>query len=254
MSLLLMAARARMNHIVAVSNYATEVLLDSPLAYWRLNDTSGANIVDASGNGQTGTYFGSPTLGEPSLLTNGDGTAVKFAGNTQYAQLPSLGNTVGDFTAELWFKTSSSSGGQTGDAFSRSDETYASDSLPAGVFLDALGGGVPRLGLRIANSGSFVSISVPNSITNDVPHHLVFTRNATTGVCNIYVDGALAKTGTLATGVINLNSSSHWWMRSCWVGSAGFFRPTSTATADEAAIYDHVLSAARIAAHYAAGT
>ena len=38
--------------------YAAEVLADSPVAYWRLSETSGSTVADETGNGHDGTVYG----------------------------------------------------------------------------------------------------------------------------------------------------------------------------------------------------
>jgi hypothetical protein len=72
-----------------LDSYSALILASSPLLYWRLGDTSGTTAADASGNSRVGTYAGTPSLNQPSLLsgdvTNGsvffDGTndAVSIA-------------------------------------------------------------------------------------------------------------------------------------------------------------------------------
>ena len=39
----------------ATNNYASTVLADGPVAYWRFGDTSGTTATDASGNGHSAT-------------------------------------------------------------------------------------------------------------------------------------------------------------------------------------------------------
>ncbi len=63
--------------------YADVVLADSPLAYYRLGESSGTTMTDSSGNGRHGTYVGSPTLGAAGLVP-GD-TCADFDGVNDYA-------------------------------------------------------------------------------------------------------------------------------------------------------------------------
>ena len=58
------------------SVYRAAVLADSPLAYWRLGETSGTVAHDETGNGHDGTYVGGVTLGQPGALTGDANTAV----------------------------------------------------------------------------------------------------------------------------------------------------------------------------------
>lgn len=61
-------------------SYESEVLADSPALYWRLGEPSGTTAADASGNGRTGEYKNTPTLGVVGALSgSGDSnTAVGF--------------------------------------------------------------------------------------------------------------------------------------------------------------------------------
>lgn len=60
--------------------FETAVLADSPIAYWRLNESPGApTAADRTGNGHDGTYSAiGVTLGQPGLF--GGDTAARFDG------------------------------------------------------------------------------------------------------------------------------------------------------------------------------
>ena len=68
------------------SDYRGRVLYDAPVGYWRLGEPSGTVAADASTNGLTGTYVGSPTLAQVGALgASGDAdTAVDFTGGGKY--------------------------------------------------------------------------------------------------------------------------------------------------------------------------
>jgi len=51
------------------SVYRATVLADTPLAYWRLGETTGTVAHDETGNGHDGTYIGGYTLGQTGALT-----------------------------------------------------------------------------------------------------------------------------------------------------------------------------------------
>lgn len=72
------------------SQFASEILADSPLLYWRLGESSGSTAVDASGNGRDGTFGGAPIFGINSLTRGDADTATYFAeGTGDYATLAS---------------------------------------------------------------------------------------------------------------------------------------------------------------------
>lgn len=83
-------------------SYLSEVLADSPLGYWRLDETSGTTLADSSGNSETGSYINSPTLGQPSLLLTDPATSVNFNGTNQYATIAGAAwMNVTDYSAEI---------------------------------------------------------------------------------------------------------------------------------------------------------
>ena len=60
----LSAARVQAHYTPgAPATYASTVLADSPVAYWRLGEASGSSAADSSGNGNGGSYAGGVTLG-----------------------------------------------------------------------------------------------------------------------------------------------------------------------------------------------
>ncbi len=63
----------------AAPSYSASVLADSPLAYWRLGEASGTTAADASGNGRTGSYLNTPTLGAAGALA---GTRTRRSAST----------------------------------------------------------------------------------------------------------------------------------------------------------------------------
>ena len=63
--------------------YPAEVLADSPLVYYRLDEASG-NAADSSGNGRTGTANGGLTYSQTSLLLSDPDPAILFNGSTGY--------------------------------------------------------------------------------------------------------------------------------------------------------------------------
>ena len=63
-----------------------EVLADQPIAYWRLNETSGDLMVDLAG-GHNGTYTGGPVQGQ--TLSGRLGTSVLVRrGNADGVHVP----------------------------------------------------------------------------------------------------------------------------------------------------------------------
>jgi hypothetical protein len=77
-------------------------------------------------------------------------------------------------------------------------------------------------------------------------HHVVVTRNSTSGAAIQYVDGSLAATATGPTGSLNAASLMG-------LGYEPNIGHTLERTIDEVAVYPTILTAAQMAYHYARG-
>ncbi len=72
------------------TSYSATVLQDSPLAYWRLGETSGTTAADSSGANRSGSYLASPSLNQPGALVGDTNRSVGFNGSSQYVNVPYL--------------------------------------------------------------------------------------------------------------------------------------------------------------------
>ena len=94
--------------LLRCTTYAEQVLTDSPLVYYKMDDTSvSGGIADSSGNGQTGTMgSGTLDLGQPGAFS-GSGKSFHFNG-AEYIRLNALAGvnkTAGQrVTIEVWVK------------------------------------------------------------------------------------------------------------------------------------------------------
>lgn len=93
----------------APTSYADAILADSPYAYYRLGESSGTVAADSSGNGRTGSFVNSPTLGVTGF-NDGD-TGTTFNGTNQSVGLTnnnSFGASLGSCTMEFLLHTTES--------------------------------------------------------------------------------------------------------------------------------------------------
>lgn len=99
----------------------------SPLGYWRLNEASGATVVDSSGNGFDGTYQPAVMLGVPGVANPpyfgfeaGD-LAAWFNGQVNsWVSLPGLNLNSANATFTAWiYPTNATQAGATGLIFCR---------------------------------------------------------------------------------------------------------------------------------------
>lgn len=222
------------------SGYAAAVLADSPLAYYRLGESSGSTMVDSSGNNRDGTYT-SVTLGTAGLLTADSDTAATFAsgsgrGEVADAAWMDIGSNI---TVEAIIKTSATSVYQYIAA--RDFTTAASSRIWA---------------MRLANTGrlqverivgGLVTSNGTTVINDGNRHHVAFTYDGSN--IRLYVDGSL-ETTTAATGTID--GTAQFSIGAAGAGTNVWTNHHFQGVIDEVAFYGTALSGARIAAHYAA--
>ncbi len=224
--------------------YSDEVLADTPLVYYKLDEASGTSAADSSGNGSTATHTNSPTVGAAGLL--GD-TAKKAAVYTRAGTTPYTlsGNVVsgatnfGTFAIEAWIKPA---------------------SLPGGVFQEIFGLTPGDVSLKILNStirgafrkndgtGAHVTLTTTAgdpTVSIGSVYHVVYEANGTDA--NLYINGVLKKTTATAFGLENQNAPMGWLVSNT-TSSIAF-----NGTIDECAFYDHALGSTRVLAHYNAG-
>ena len=223
--------------------YAQTVLQDKPVAFWQLNDTSGTVALDSSGNGYSATYEGSPTLGAAPIANGLGKSASLSAASSQYVTLaaPPAALQLVEGSFEGWWKpsvlpTAANTGGAIlATHYSGGDINYmlgfsANDGTGSGSTID-----FSRYG------GSWQDTVGPQAVVN-TPYHVVGTFDGTTS--RLYVNGALAASASGTTFTPTANAIL------MGMGDNGGYL---TGLLSNVAIYNTVLSAARILAHYNAG-
>lgn len=216
-------------------SYSSEVLADSPLAYWRLGETSGATASDSSGNGRDCTYNVNMILGATGLLASDADLAASFNGSNAYCDIAyaSWMDTPTAMTVEAWIKTSASG---TQAIVDRDD-----GSSPR-VWQFRLNGA--QLEFVKISGGVVTATTTGLSLNDGSAHHVAVTYDGSN--IRLYADGALIGSPTSAPGTltgarklqIGVNDGGFNWF---------------LGVIDETAYYGSVLSGTRLAAHYAAG-
>ncbi len=221
--------------------YGQDVFDAEPDLYWRLSETSGTTANDSGPMRNHGTYQGTHTKNVAGALVGVSNTAVTFNGSSGYVASTNAVTDPRVFSAEAWFRTTSSTGGKIigfGD-----QRTSLSSNYDRHVFL--LNDGRLVFG---AYNGQEVRITSPSSYRNGQWHHVVATMSAQ-GM-KLYVDGALVGTdpNTLAQ-----SYTGYWRVGGdrVWSGASSNFL---AGTIDEAAVYSRALSPAEVARHYSLGS
>lgn len=146
------------------------------------------------------------------------------------------------YSLELWFRTTSSSRSYLAGFEDDRDASYSLLGTEADRSVTMESSGRLTFGTW---PGRSTSITTSRAYNDGAWHHLV---TSTAGrLTTIYVDGALAASGTTST---LLNYTGYWRVGQ---GSIGWFNtPAFNGDLDNVAIYHSTLSAARVAAHWAA--
>jgi hypothetical protein len=219
-------------------NYPAEVMLDAPIAYWRLDEASGTSVADFTGNGHTGTTnagSGTVTRATTTLLTAGNGgvRSSKFENYGARVNVPtSAAFDTSAFTIEFFTSKGGSSLCPIWHHPGRLRVLLAGSAIDVYFWQSGAWTHVRR----------FSGLAGSDDVVN---HHVALTFDGTTW--KNYVDGGL-DTGT-SMGSATLPSATagpEFGDGADGVNSGSAFR------LQEYAVYDHALSAARVAAHVAA--
>ena len=156
------------------------------VGHWEFDDGSGTTAFDSSGNDNNGTLVNGPTW-----TTGQVNGSLRFDGVDDYVRVANLAG--GTSTVTLWLNTSA---GGLGTSFWNGLAFFGYEQ----------GGGVNDYGCALNGGGKVVcqygdSGPTGNKIVNDgLWHFIAYTRDASTGIMKIYVDGLLDTTGAAETG------------------------------------------------------
>jgi hypothetical protein len=235
------------------ASYRAAVLADHPAAYYQLDETSGLVAADAVG-AHNGAYSATGvTLGQPGAIPGGmpPDLAASFDGVTGNVSIPEAAplqlNGTGapvTFSIEFWAKLNAPPPASAGTTTFPAIINQGNPQTPDGylVWYDSTGN------LHFVRNGT---VNATRAITTRVPlstsvfHHYVLTFDGTTA--RWYEDGTPDLGATGSTGqTIPANTS----VAPITLATDGTF--FANATLDEVAVYNTTLSAARVAAHFAA--
>ena len=224
------------------SPYSVAVAADSPALWYPLNDTAGTTARDYSATPHNGIYQGGVTLGAAGPTTCG--TAATFNGSTGYVSNANTITSPATFSIEVWFKATTTGGGLLvgfGNAV-----TGASGNYDRHIYMNNAG----QVYFGVASNQTVHSTAAYN---NGSWHQAVGTEGP--AGLQLYIDGALVASASTPT------SSAQTYTGSWRVGYDSLGGWTSNPQSNyfagslaEASFYNTQLSAARVAAHYAAAT
>jgi len=214
-------------------------------AWWHLNENTGTNIGDSSGNNRNGTAMASP-----SWVTGKLSSALQFNGLNQYVD---FGNSTANFertqafSVELWFKTAN-----TGQQILLSKMQSTGNYAGWEIYYD--GTGTNRMFFDLSNIATTNHIRVycsPSVVADNNWHHLVVTYDGSsnaTGV-NFYFDGSPKTTGiTYNTLTASILTSTPFQLSGRGNGAMGI-----VGLLDEVVIYNGVLTSDKVTSRYNSG-
>jgi hypothetical protein len=215
--------------------YSSVVLADSPVSYWRLGEQSDSTAADQRG-ANNGTYFNSPGLGAQGLIpSDSANSAVSFNGISSYMKVndaPSL-RFSNAFTLEAWIRP----------GLLPASGSFSSVMTKAESYSIQFNG--PRLEFTVIQNGVRQRLqTAAGALSTGQTYNVIATFDGTTQ--RLYVNGAqvanraLSGSASVTSNALTLGS---------WDGTMEYFN----GTIDEAAVYNTVMNATRVAAHWDSG-
>jgi hypothetical protein len=232
-------------------SYAQAVVGDHPVAYWRLDETSGSIAHDSWG-GHDG-QFNSVNLGLAGYNPNDPNLAAEFG------TLASSDSYVGGITG-IDFSTWANNGAFSIEAWVNG-EGY-SQANGAGIVTFGYGGGGEQFNLDTGNGGNFRlsvrdSINIAHNANSSVApgntwQHLVGVCDEPNGFLHLYVNGVDMADATISGGIqagtspISIGSRQSGYNSTYTMNFLGLI--------DEVSIYNYALTPAQVLNHYSTGT
>ena len=175
---------------------------DGPVAQWHMDEGTGTNVSDSSGNGNHGTLNVGGGDNTEEKWTNGvNGKALTFDGEDDYVEVSD--NDILDqnvFSVEAWINTSAVS-----DTFCAIVEKGYTEFTNGGFILSMTN--EQKAGFSIVKSSSYQGCD-SNVRINDGKWHQIVGVRVSNSLVKIYVDGKLENQDTRTTAVDISNSNS----------------------------------------------
>lgn len=154
----------------------------SPVGWWKLDENTGTNAYDSSGNGYTSSAFTGNTL-----WANGKyGSSLSFDGDNDVARIPEgtavdLGAATDSYTVSGWLKTTANYSGNA--ALAAKDD--GSGAYPYSLYLNSS----EQACFQISDGTNTPSACGSTALNDNKWHHLAGKRDVAADTIYIYVDG-----------------------------------------------------------------
>jgi chitodextrinase len=239
---------AQVRSVATVGAYQSAVAADAPTFFWRLGEPAGPLAADSSAGAQGGQYWRPFTYGAAGPIA-GEATAVTTNGVDSVVssnKFPSPST----FSAEAWFRTTTTSGGKIigfgnrQNGYDFSGNPAVSNNYDKHVYMTNDG----RVVFGVYN-GSTDTVTSPTALNDGQWHHVVATQGPK-GMA-LYVDGAAVGKNGVTT---NQAYDGYWRVGGDNIGgwpnqpASSFFAGTIA----NVAVYPSALPLSSVRAHYAA--
>lgn len=231
----------------SAATYQSEVLADSPISYWRLNENSGATAADYQSVADIDFFATVDDSSQAPAWSQSGPDDVSALLDGEYGLTAPSYTAPGAVSIEVWVKTST-----TPTRYARVwGFTTAHDSGTYDKQIEITSSGFARF---YTFFGSQRFVTGTTDITDGNWHHVVGVVTGSSGATmRLYVDGV--EEGTALTSVGHTTGYTHKLLLG---GRVDGGNPGESdyigATLGEPAYYNTALSASRIEAHYDAAT
>lgn len=232
--------------------YSDVVLSDSPISYWKLDETSGTSAVDSGSAANNGTYINTPTLNQTPLISTGKSVRLTKAQaeriRVPYAAAYNTAAYRATATFEMWveFFSFPVAGNQDGLIYREGAPPSEADVH----FQVQNNAGTTTAQIHFGDGTTQFNASHTTALTTGVKYHIVGRFNA--GATAIFVNNVKVTGGTGGATMASSTSDFDIGALEYPLNSGTLIRHADMKI-DEVAIYNTALSDARIAAHYSAG-
>ncbi|MFK8114476.1 MAG: VCBS domain-containing protein, partial [Rubripirellula sp.] len=216
---------------VAANGYSDAVLADSPVAYWRLNETTGTVAAnELSPTSPDGLYSGGLELGQPGLVPLASDASVQFESGGSFivpggASINQPVGGIAENSFEFLFNLT--------DVNTGSPQALYSQGGGSNAFLASVSNG----NLQFETMASGQSAVVQTTVLPDTTYHVVGVFDH--GELTLYLNGESVATETASYNTIPVQPGN-------------IFVPIQSGRLDELAVYESALTAQQVANHYRA--
>ena len=231
------------------STYASVVLADAPVGYWRFGDGAGSIARDEMGNAHPGTLSGDCRLGASGLVGEAD-TALALGPSMCRVELGDAFMFEGrrPFSIEIWLQVRNPQRANSARFLIERDSLGGPNEGYRLYYLSPGNGGL--IFARWAGLGGIEEdyATAPNGFPGGVPVHVVGTFDGS--VPHLYLNGS-DQGGSAGSGDRRIPPGPGALAFGDEPRGGG--NPNVDTVFDEIAIYDKALAAERVLAHYRAG-